>query len=183
MKLDVDRLIADCYDAVNDHAPTKAVREVLARTVSDPAAVVAALGEPGKGEVQKIHVSDELTLINVIWAPAMTIMPHNHNMWAAIGVYGGREDNIFWRRVKDHPDGLIEAAGAKSIGPKEVRPLGDDIIHSVTNPTLGFTAAIHVYGGNFFAEERSEWDPLSLEEAPYDIDKNMALFQRANANL
>ena len=44
MKLDVDRLIADCYDAVNDHAPTKAVREVLARTVSDPAAVVAALG-------------------------------------------------------------------------------------------------------------------------------------------
>ena len=45
MKLDVDRLVADCYDAVNDHAPTKAVREVLARTVSDPAAVVAALGE------------------------------------------------------------------------------------------------------------------------------------------
>ena len=143
MKLDVDRLIADCYDAVNDHAPTKAVREVLARTVSDPAAVVAALGEPGKGEVQKIHVSDELTLINVIWAPGMTIMPHNHNMWATIGVYGGREDNIFWRRVKDHPDGLIEAAGAKSIGPKEVRPLGDDIIHSVTNPTLGLSL-IHI---------------------------------------
>ena len=61
----------------------------------------------------------------------MMIMPHNHNMWAVIGVYGGREDNIFWRRCKDEANGLIEAAGAKSIGPKEVRPLGDDIIHSL----------------------------------------------------
>ncbi|MGI9202323.1 MAG: hypothetical protein ACR2QL_14770 [Woeseiaceae bacterium] len=180
MPFDLDRLIADCADAVNDHAPTKAVREVLERAVSEPTSVLNALGAPERGGVQKLHVSDELTLINVIWAPGMTIMPHNHNMWAAIGVYGGREDNIFWRRCKDEPNGLIEAAGAKSIGPKEVRPLGDDIIHSVTNPTLGFTAAIHVYGGNFFAEERSEWDPLSLEEQPYDIDKNMALFKRAN---
>jgi predicted metal-dependent enzyme (double-stranded beta helix superfamily) len=32
---------------------------------------------------------------NVVWAPKMTIMPHNHCMWAVIGVYTGREDNIF----------------------------------------------------------------------------------------
>jgi len=183
MKLDVDRLIADCYDAIDDRAPTKAVREVLARTVADPAAVVAALGTPERGGIQKLHVSDKLTVINVIWSPGMMIMPHNHNMWAAIGVYGGREDNIFWRRIKDEPNGLIEAAGAKSLGPKDVRPLGDDIIHSVSNPTRQFTAALHVYGGDFFTEERSEWDPLSLEEAPYDIDKNVALFERANSRL
>ena len=183
MKLDVDRLIADCYDAIDDRAPTKAVREVLARTVADPAAVVAALGTPERGGIQKLHVSDKLTVINVIWSPGMMIMPHNHNMWAAIGVYGGREDNIFWRRLKDEPNGLIEAAGAKSLGPKDVRPLGDDIIHSVSNPTRQFTAALHVYGGDFFTEERSEWDPLSLEEAPYDIDKNVALFERANSQL
>jgi predicted metal-dependent enzyme (double-stranded beta helix superfamily) len=29
----------------------------------------------------------------------MMVMPHNHHMWAIIGVYGGREDNIFWRRI------------------------------------------------------------------------------------
>lgn len=183
MSFDLERLIADCADAINDSAPTKAVREVLARAVSKPSAVEAALGTPKRGEIQKLHVSDELTLINVIWAPGMTIMPHNHNMWATIGVYGGREDNIFWRRCKDEPNGLIEAAGAKSIGPKEVRPLGDDVIHSVTNPTRGFTAAIHVYGGDFFAEERSEWDPLNLEEQPYNIEKNLALFERANSSL
>ena len=180
MPFDLDQLIADCGTAVKDPAPTKAVRDIVARAVSDPKAMLGVLGIPTKGEVQRLHVSDELTVINVIWSPGMMIMPHNHNMWAVIGVYGGREDNIFWRRCKDEPNGLIEAAGAKSIGPKEVRPLGDDIIHSVSNPTMQFTAAIHVYGGNFYTEERSEWDPDNLEEHPYDIDKNMALFERAN---
>ena len=179
MSFDLDQLIADCGTAINEHAPTKAVRDVVARAVSDPKAVLDVLGVPTRGGVQRLHVSDELTVVNVIWAPGMMIMPHNHNMWAVIGVFGGREDNIFWRRCKDEPNGLIEAAGAKSIGPKEVRPLGDDIIHSVVNPTLQFTAALHVYGGNFFTEERSEWDPDNLEEHPYDIDKNMALFECA----
>jgi len=181
MKFDLDQLIADCASAVKDHAPTKAVREVVARAVSDPKSMLDVLGTPTRGGVQRLHVSDQLTVINVIWAPGMMILPHNHNMWAVIGVYGGREDNIFWRRCKDEPNGLIEAAGAKSIGPKEVRPLGDDVIHSVSNPTSQFTAAIHVYGGDFFTEERSEWDPQSLEEQPYDINKNMALFERANS--
>lgn len=181
MPFDLDRFVADCTAAIDDSAPTKAVREIMARAVSEPNAMLDVLGTPTRGGVQRLHVSDQLTVINVIWAPGMMILPHNHNMWAVIGVYGGREDNIFWRRCKDEPNGLIEAAGAKSIGPKEVRPLGDDVIHSVSNPTSQFTAAIHVYGGDFFTEERSEWDPQSLEEQPYDINKNMALFERANS--
>jgi len=24
----------------------------------------------------------DLTILNLIWAPRMTILPHNHNMWA-----------------------------------------------------------------------------------------------------
>ena len=99
---------------------------------------------------------------------------------AVIGVYGGREDNIFWRRVKDDPAGHIEAAGAKSIGKGDVRPLGEDIIHSVTNPTAKLTGAIHVYGGDFFEMHRSEWEPESLEEKTDDIDTNMKLFEDAN---
>ena len=104
-------------------------------------------------------------------------------MWAVIGVYGGREDNIFWRRIKDDPAGCIEAAGAKSIGKSEVRPLGDDVIHSVTNPTSKLTGAIHVYGGDFFEMHRSEWEPESLAERPYDINANMKLFEDANKGM
>jgi predicted metal-dependent enzyme (double-stranded beta helix superfamily) len=178
--MELEQFIADCAAAIHDSAPTKAVKETVARAVADTTALEQMLGTPERGGVEKIHVSDELTIINVIWAPKMTIMPHNHNMWAVIGVYGGREDNIFWRRIKDDPAGRIEAAGAKSLGPKDVRPLGDDIIHSVTNPTSKLTGAIHVYGGDFFATERSEWETEGLEERPYDIEKNMQMFEDAN---
>jgi predicted metal-dependent enzyme (double-stranded beta helix superfamily) len=180
---DLDRFIDDCRGALAEDNPSRAVRELVARAVTDPAALIRALGEPDKGELQRIHVADDLTILNVIWAPRMTLMPHDHNMWAVIGVYGGREDNIFWRRLKDDPHGRIEAAGAKSIGPGDVRPLGRDIIHSVTNPTDRFTAALHIYGGDFFEVERSMWDPLDLTEEPYDIEKNAAVFAEANARL
>ena len=68
----------------------------------------------------------------------MTLLPHNHKMFAVIGIYGGREDNVFWRRIKGgfRSDGLagIEAAGAESMGPGQVATMGKDIIHSVANP-------------------------------------------------
>jgi len=178
--MELERFIADCASAINDSAPGKAVREIVARAVADPAALLNVLGVPERGGINRIHVSDELTILNVIWAPRMTLKPHNHNMWAVIGVYGGREDNIFWRRVEDDPAGRIEAAGAKSIGRCDVRPLGEDIIHSVTNPTSKLTGAIHVYGGDFFAVHRSEWEPESLAERPYDLEGNMQLFEDAN---
>jgi predicted metal-dependent enzyme (double-stranded beta helix superfamily) len=123
-----------------------------------------------------------LTIINVIWGPHMTIMPHNHKIPAIIGVYTGAEDNIFWRRTGDS-SGLIKAAGARSLREKDVEALGADAIHSVTNPILRLTGAIHVYLGPFFTVHRSEWDPESLTEGVYDIEKNMRLFEESNARL
>jgi predicted metal-dependent enzyme (double-stranded beta helix superfamily) len=108
-------------------------------------------------------------------------MPHNHQMWAVIGIYTGREDNIFWRRVPGDRGGKLEAAGAVALSARDARPLGDNIIHSVTNPIARLTGAIHVYGGDFFGADRSEWDPETLEEGRYDVAKNMRLFEEANA--
>ncbi len=182
MEFDLDKFVADCADVLDESAPSKAVHDIVARAVSQPSAVLQALGDPTHAGIQRIHVSEKLTVLNVIWAPGMTIRPHNHNMWAVIGVYGGREDNIFWRRCKDDSRGRIETAGAKSLGPCDVRPLGPEIIHSVTNPTAKFTGAIHVYGGDFFTVDRNEWDPENLHEHPYEVEKTLELFERANAN-
>ena len=113
---DLDEFITDCRAALSETAPQKAAREVVARAISDPARVLRGLGEPRRSEVQKVYCSSELTILNVIWAPRMVIMPHNHAMWAIIGVYTGREDNIFWRRIAEELGGRIEAAGATSIG-------------------------------------------------------------------
>jgi len=173
----LDNLISDCKAAVDGGTSAQAaVRDILSRAVSEPGSVIKELGEPEKGGVVKLYDSEDLTIINVIWSPYMTIMPHNHEMWANIGIYTGREDNIFWRKT----DGSIEAAGAKALSVKEAAPLGKDIVHSVTNPIEKITAALHVYGGDFFAPGRSEWDPETLEERPFDVERSRRLFREAN---
>jgi predicted metal-dependent enzyme (double-stranded beta helix superfamily) len=110
----------------------------------------------------------------------MMVMPHNHRMWAVIGIYTGREDNVFWRRVKGMPN-KIEAAGAKALSAAQAEPLGADIIHSVINPIDKLTGAIHIYGGDFFAAKRSNWDSLTLDEHRSDGERTRRMFEEANA--
>ena len=179
---DAEQFIIDCKEAVGQDRSQSAVLEVVAHAVSDPATVLKALGEPQCGEIQTLYRADDLTILNVIWAPWMTLLPHNHQMWAVIGIYTGREDNIFWRRVQDGKGSKVEAAGAKALGAKDAVPLGHDIIHSVTNPVPRFTGAIHVYGGDFFGPVgRSEWDAETLVEQSCDGAKMARRFDEANA--
>ena len=168
--------IADCRDAVDRSTDHREIGELMARAMSDPGAVTLALGVPEKPGIVPIYKSSSLTILNLIWRPSMTVQPHNHQMWAVIGIYGGREDNIFWRRIRDDPDGRIEAAGASNLGTGDWCPLGADVIHSVTNPISKLTGALHVYGGDFFEAERSEWDPENLHENPFDMERVKAMF-------
>jgi hypothetical protein len=50
----------------------------------------------------------------------------------------------------------------------------------VLNPINRLTGAIHVYGGDFFALARSEWDSKRLVEQPFDVEKTLALFEESN---
>lgn len=177
---DRDRFIEDCREALKTPTPEKAVREVVARAVSNPDAVLSGLGEPEAGGVHPLLSTPELTIVNVVWSKFMTILPHNHEMWAVIGIYTGREDNIFWRRIEDEDGGRIEAAGARALCQKDAVPLGKDIIHSVTNPINRLSGAIHVYGGDFFGIDRSEWNPETLLERPYDVAKNLKILAGAD---
>ncbi len=59
--------------------------------------------------------------------------------------------------------------------------LGDDTIHGVTNPLDRLTAAIHVYGGDFVNQPRSQWGPGERIERPYDIAQAEQRFADANA--
>jgi predicted metal-dependent enzyme (double-stranded beta helix superfamily) len=61
--------------------------------------------------------------------------------------------------------------------------LGADIIHSVINPIPRLTGAIHVYGGDFVRQERSEWDAETLREGPYDTARVRQLFEQSNRAL
>ena len=172
-----DRFIQDCINAIAEGQG--AIRELVAEAVSDSMRVMSELGKPELAGITPIRRSHDLTIMNHVWAPYMTLMPHNHQMFAVVGIYSGREDNIFWRRRET----TIEAAGAKSLGVGDVAMLGRDVIHSVLNPIGKMTCAIHVYGGDFFNpdEPRSEWDPETLIERPWNIDKVKSLFREAEA--
>lgn len=180
---DLEQFLSDCSSAVQRSEGHGEAREVAARAVSDPAVVIKGLGEPKRAEVNTLHASSNLTVLNVVWGPLMQIPAHNHEMWAVIGVYTGREDNIFWRRIEDGDSTVIEAAGAKSFAAGNAEPLGKDIVHSVVNPTESLTGAIHVYGGDFFAVDRQEWDPETHRERPFDFERTKYYFERANALL
>jgi predicted metal-dependent enzyme (double-stranded beta helix superfamily) len=173
---DVDQFVADCYVALKEHSPQAAVKELMERTMSRPDEVEAALGTPTIGELATLHRSPELTVLKVIWTPGMSFPPHNHRMWAVIGIYGGQEDNTFYRRSSQ---GLV-LAGGKQLESKDSVALGDKVIHAVRNPRQVFTGAIHVYGGDFFAAQRSEWDPETFEERLSDGEKARLQFKLAN---
>lgn len=180
---EIDQFIADCRAALAESDRPKVLRDIVTRAVAEPAALMARLGEPERAGVQKLYHAPDLTILNLTWGPGMTLMPHNHCMAAVIGLYTGREDNIFWRRIETEDGPRIEAAGARSLGARDCCPLGRDIIHSVTNPLGKLTGALHVYDGDFFGVERSEWEPEVLVERRYDVEKNMRLFEQANERL
>ena len=174
--LDVERFIEDVKRARLESDSQKAVEQVLRRAVSSPKAVLQGLGEPKQAGIHTVYRGDDLTILNVVWAPLMVLLPHNHNMWASIGIYTGREDNIMWERA----GGAIEANRAAALSETEVFGLASDAIHSVTNPLERLTGAIHIYGGDFFKPGRSEWDPETLQERPFDLEDAVRRFREAN---
>jgi predicted metal-dependent enzyme (double-stranded beta helix superfamily) len=176
-QFDRERFIDEVKRAAGEGDSQRAVQEVLERAVSDPRAVLSGLGEPSAVGIQTLYRAPDLTILNVIWAPLMVLLPHNHNMWATIGIYTGREDNIVWERKAAD---VIEASGAASLSEREVFNLSVDSIHSVTNPIPRLTGAIHIYGGDFFAMPRSEWDAETLRERPMDLKALQKRFEDAN---
>lgn len=172
---DVDRFIEQCLVASKEHDPRRAMREVLTETLERPGPVAAALGTE-VGGIFVLHNTPDLTVLNVIWAPEMQLPPHDHRMWATIGIYAGAEDNKMFKRGPDR----IQPAGSHALRERDVLSLGAEAIHAVRNPARRFTGAIHVYGGDFVHLPRSQWDPDSLIEEAWDMARFQDLFRRAN---
>jgi predicted metal-dependent enzyme (double-stranded beta helix superfamily) len=177
VSLDVDEIVTRCRQALMEHTPPLAVRDVLAELVREPAALEAALDPVDEGGIRTLHRAPDLTVLRIAWTPGISLNPHNHAMWAVVGLYGGQEDNVFYRRS---PGGL-EGAGGRELRRGDVLAMGVDAIHAVANPRREFAVALHVYGGDFFEGNRSEWDAVNFEERPRDLDGTRRLFTEANA--
>jgi predicted metal-dependent enzyme (double-stranded beta helix superfamily) len=177
--IEMQKFIEDCIAANKETDSQQAVKEVLAKGVSNPSAMLKAIGEPTEAGLKVFLRSKELTIFAASWTPQMNLMPHNHKMWANIGIYTGREDNILWERK----DGALVANKARCLFAGDVATLETSAIHSVTNPLQRFTGGLHIYGGDFFATERSQWDPETLNEEPSNGEVIHNIFKKANEQL
>ena len=169
-RFDLDNLVASLLDALNGSDPLLGVRDVLERLLRTPSAVQDAL-PADHAELTPLYTSPELTVMKAVWSPSMALPPHNHEMWGAIGVYGGREVNEFYRRGEHG----LEDVKATEFDTGEVGLFGREAIHKVTNPLpRTYTGAIHVYGGDFLNEPRSVW----LGEPPVEEPATGTTMQR-----
>ena len=179
---DIDRFAADCRVALAERG-SDAIREVVHRAVSEPGEIIATLGERTGASADILVRTPDLTILNVVWGARQWTLPHNHHYRAIIGMYGGGEDNIYWRRLPHDAKGRVAATGAASLRHGEVAVLGRDIIHSVTNPLDKPSYALHVYDGDFLsAAGKSCWDAETLIELPYDAAAVSPMFGQALAS-
>jgi predicted metal-dependent enzyme (double-stranded beta helix superfamily) len=179
---DLERFIAECEEAIVAGGQP-AIRELVQRAIADPGGVINALGEPKRAGAHILHRSSGLTILHILWPPHHTQAPHNHLLWAEVGVYAGREDNIFWRRCAPGATWPIEAIGAASVSIGGHVSLPEYAIHSVNNPLDRVTAGLHVYGGDLNAPKRSMWDLGTLAEMPLDLARDFRAVDAYNATV
>jgi predicted metal-dependent enzyme (double-stranded beta helix superfamily) len=173
---DLETFLAELVACTSDTDARGAAKEIVSRSMTSPAEVSEVLA-PTAGGISLLHHSSDLTILNIAWAPRMQLMPHDHRMWAIIGIYTGAEDNQFYRRA---PDGELVETNGRRLDTGEVCVLGTETIHAVANPRDLLTGAIHVYGGDFVNHPRSQWGPGDLVERPYDLDAINRQFRDAN---
>ena len=181
---DLEAFIEDCGRLVREpHAPKLAL-ERMREAMADPTAVASAVTplEPKVGVLDApLYRSSELTVLNVTLRPGVLSIPHDHRMWAVIGIYQGEEANTFYRR---DGAGLAEA-NRRTIRTGEAILLGEDVVHAIENPLATPTLGLHVYGGDLLAAPRSMWDPKEGREHAYDVpqfyawSRELALSRRA----
>jgi predicted metal-dependent enzyme (double-stranded beta helix superfamily) len=177
----IDSFVADCLHAVRaeGNRGSLAVKDVLESALEDPAAIEAAVGSPTEiGLFTPWHNSDELTVLHVVWPPTVDLLAHDHMMWATIGLYGGREDNRYFRAG---PGDGLETSGGTTLRTGDTVVLGHDVIHAVSNPSREWTAAVHVYGGDYFGTTRRMWPDPDAGAVDFDVDQVTATLEQAAA--
>jgi predicted metal-dependent enzyme (double-stranded beta helix superfamily) len=161
MVFDASAFVSDVQSAAASADPVAAVHEVVASAIRDGSSIDATLGTEFKREPDTLFSSETLTVQRILWPGGVWTSPHDHRVWAVIGVYTGEEMN---RLYKNTSDGLQELQTC-AVAQRDVLVLDADAIHRVDNQHRELTAGLHVYGGDMVggAERRNSWGPDGLK--------------------
>ncbi|MFI4933530.1 MAG: hypothetical protein ACHP7N_02835 [Caulobacterales bacterium] len=181
---DLQDFIESCRQVASGPHGPKQVLDLMRAAVAEPEALKAAI-TPLDGKVgvldAPIFRSADMLVLNVTLRPRVLSIPHDHTMWAVIGIYQGQENNTFYRRA----GAGLEKTNHREVVAGEAILLGADVIHAIENPLAAPTLGLHVYGGDLLAAKRSMWSPHTGQEHPYDVpqfyqwSKEQALMARA----
>ena len=159
---EVTAFIERCRSALAEPDPREAIRSLMTEALEDPESVQRVMdGQPGNE--RRLFGSDDLTVLDVSLPAGIKTPPHDHTMWAVIGIYEGREDNVFYR---EEGGGLTESH-AVSLKPRDVLVVSPEDIHAIANPLSTRTRGLHVYGGDLPAANRTLWHPKTQQREPY----------------
>jgi len=169
----MDEVLAEvtkkCLNALDSPHPQSAVESILREAAKDPAVLRAISVRTKFASLQDLAIyrSARLTLLAGSLPPGFAAGPHNHNLWSVVSVCSGQEDNEYFRW-----DGqTLEPSGKTSVVAPGVQPNPADVIHAIRNPLDEPLVVLHAYGGDLFGTPRSNWDPQTHEEIPFDWKK------------
>lgn len=155
----VAKLVERCRAAGAERGQRSAVRDLVEGLLATHGATLRDR-TPARTVFETLHRSPELTVQHIVLPPEAAAAPHEHQMWAVVGVFSGREENTLFERSAD---GGLRRVRDVTLDAGDVLALDERAIHAIRNPGDGYLGAIHVYGGDLFAVTRSEWDATGAE--------------------
>lgn len=162
-------VIDKCLAALEASDPQASMESILLEAAQDPVIVreISSRTKFASLEDLAIYRSDRLTLLAGSLPPGFSAAPHNHNLWSVVGVCAGQEDNEFfvWNGER------LERTGQASVIAPGVLANDTDVIHAIRNPLDEPLVVLHAYGGDLFGIPRSNWNPETHEEIPFDWRK------------
>ncbi len=161
MSFELESFIEDCRAARAKSDPLQATHELMRHALEDTQAIKRALkGRPA--DERQLYCTEDLTILNVTLPAGLKTAPHDHTMWAVIGIYEGQEDNVLYRETES---GLTQSRHI-ALKAGDVLSISPTDIHAIANPLATTTRGLHVYGGNLPSAERSLWNPKSHQREP-----------------
>lgn len=169
--MDLNELIEACRDVAGGDTPTRDVGELVADFLHQPD-ISGLLGDGDRSTYQALYRGEDILVLHGVVPPTPApVAPHDHRMWAVIGVYQGLEQNELFVR---NDGGGLDTVDRFTVAAGEVRTLDPSTIHSVQASGDRYLGAIHVYGGDLFGTPRSTW--IDDAERPLDESALPAFF-------
>ena len=97
----IEELVETCRDAATTQDPVTGVMAALDAFLHQPH-LEQHLGTADRSTYEALYRGNDLLVLHGVVPPTpKPVDPHDHRMWAVIGVYHGQEDNQLFARTDD----------------------------------------------------------------------------------